>query len=88
MLAACKQALQRFRAKSKSKGDDKEREIEKPAPSGIEDPVEGGGQDEEGDEMQDLLVDLRDLGRTEMYICSSEEDKEECAWVGGGGSGW
>ncbi len=85
MLASCKQALQRFRTESKAQGDDKESEVEKPAPSGIEDPVEGDGQDEEGDEMQDFLIDLRDLGRTEMYICSSEEDKEECAWVGGSG---
>lgn len=31
--------------------------------------------------MQDLWIDLRDLGGTESQICSSEENEEECACV-------
>ena len=60
-----KQALQHFRTQSKSECDDNESEVKNPAPRRIEDPIEGCRQYEEGEEMQDLWVDLRDLGGTE-----------------------
>lgn len=65
MPAIGKQALQRFGTEAKSKCNDKESEVENPAPSRIEDPVEGGGQEEEGEEMEDFVIDLRNLGGTE-----------------------
>lgn len=43
MPAIGKQALQRFGTESESKRNDKESEIENPAPSRIKDPVEGDG---------------------------------------------
>ena len=51
MLAVRKQALQCFGTESQPKRDDNESEIEDPASSGVEDPVEGDGQDEEGEEV-------------------------------------
>ena len=63
--AVRKQALQRFGTESKSKRNDNESEIENPAPSRIEDPIESGCQDEKCEEMQGFWIDLRDLGRTE-----------------------
>ena len=65
MLAIRKQALQRFGADPKSKRDNNESEVENSAPSGIKDPVEGDGQEEKGEEVQDFWVDLRDLDGTE-----------------------
>ena len=46
-----KQALQCFGTESKPERNDNEGEIENPASSRIEDPVEGDGQDEEGEEV-------------------------------------
>ena len=62
MLASEKESLKRFRTESKTKCDNNESEVENPASSGIKDPVESGSQDEESKDMQDFLVDLRDLG--------------------------
>ncbi len=64
-LAGGQQALYRFGSEPEPKGDDDEGEVEDPAPGGVEDPVEGDGQGEEGEEVQDLWVDLGDLGGAE-----------------------
>lgn len=65
MPAIGKQTLQRFGTESKCKRNDKESQIEDPAPSRIKDPVEGDCEEEEGEEVQDFVIDLGDLGRTE-----------------------
>lgn len=36
--------------------------------------------------MEDFVIDLRNLGGTETYICSTEENKEKCACVGVSGA--
>lgn len=86
MPAIGKQALQRSRTDSKAKRNDKESKVESPAPSGIEDPVEGSRQKEKGEEMQDFWIDLGNLGGTESDIGRTEENKEECTCVGVSGS--
>lgn len=66
MPAIGKQALHRFGTEPKAKGNDKKSEVENPAPSRIKDPVEGDRQEEECEEMQNFVIDLRDLdGGTE-----------------------
>ena len=64
-LTSGQQALHRFGSESKPKRNDEESEVEDSAPGRVEDPVEGDGQGEEGDEVQHLLVDLGDLSGAE-----------------------
>lgn len=78
--------MQCFGTKSQSKRNDEESEVENPAPSRIEDPVEGDRQEEEGEEMEDFVIDLRDLGGTETEIRSTEEDEDKCACIGVSGA--
>ena len=77
-----KQALQHFGTESQGKGNGKEGKVENPTSSRIENPIEGDDQEEEGEEMEDFVIDPRDLGGTEAYICSTKEKEDKCAWFG------
>jgi len=90
------QALQDLGANAEHERADDEREVEGAAPRGVEDPVEGGGQDEEGDAVQDLVVDHGvDLDGGQPGVACDCEQGEEGSWrgerktlAGRAGRGW
>jgi hypothetical protein len=55
--------------------------VQVPTTRGIEDPVEAGGEDEKGDGVQDLVVDVGvELEAGQAQIGGRETEEEECAF--------
>ena len=67
-LTARHEALHDFAAQAQKTRDDEEGEVEDAAPRGVEDPVEGEREEEEGDEVKDLVVHLRYLHRPQSEV--------------------
>ena len=66
------QTLRSLRAQSKEYGDEGYGQVEDAASGGIKYPVEGESEDEEGEEVEDFVVGLRDLHGRETEVCCQE----------------
>ena len=66
------QALRSLRAQSKEDGDEGYGQVEDAASGGVEDPVEGEGEDEEGEEVEDFVIGLRDPDGRETEVGGQE----------------
>lgn len=57
--------------------------MEGTAPVGVEDPVEGDGEEEKGQEVEDFVVDVEgEVEAGEAGVACEEEEEEEDSWVG------
>lgn len=75
------QGLQELAADSQEGGADGQGEIECAAARGVEDPVEAEREEEEGEEVQGLVVDVQgqlEGGETEVGRCEEEEEEGAC----------
>ena len=73
--------MKELRANSTDARANEQREVETPSPRGVEDPVEAGCEDEEGQEMEQFVVyDSVYLQRRESGIprCCDEEEESSC----------
>ena len=66
------QTLRSLRAQAKEYGDEGYGQVEDAASGGVEDPVEGESEDEEGDEVEDFVIGLRDLDGRETEVGGQE----------------
>lgn len=64
-----KEALRSLRAQSQEYGDEGYGQVEDAPSGGVEDPVEAESEDEEGEEVEGFVVDLRDLDGRETKVC-------------------
>lgn len=75
------EALQDLGSDAEYEGADEEGDVEGAAAGGVEDPVEGGGEDEEGEGVQGFVVDERvdlERGQTGVARYCEEEEKGTC----------
>lgn len=76
------EALEEFRSDAQDAGAGDEREVERASPGGVEDPVEAGGEDEEGEGVDDFVVDVGvDLDGGEPGVCCCCDEEEEGSWT-------
>lgn len=80
-------ALDELGADAEDEGADDEGQVEGSAAIGVDDPVEDGGEEEEGDKVEDLVVDvLAELDRCQAGVGGDEEQQHKGAWRNG--SAW
>ena len=76
------EALEELRAYSENACAYDQREVETPSPRGVEDPVEASCEDEEGQEMENFVVDPSiDLERGKSGIGCGCDEEEEGAYM-------
>ena len=73
--------MKELRANPEDACANEKREVETSSPRRVKDPVEAGGEDEEGEEMEEFVVHYAvDLQRSESSIprCCDEEEESSC----------
>ena len=69
-----------FRAESQTECYQYKCEIEGSAASGVEDPVEGYGEDEKYDGVKRLIVHLRNLNGSEFQVCGEKDEETKSTY--------
>lgn len=71
--------MEKLGADAEKEGTDKESHVKKAATIGVEDPVEDYGEEEEGDEVESLVVGIMaKLKGGEASIGGYEKQEEKC----------
>lgn len=83
VAAVGQEALQELGADAQAQRADDEREVQRAPAVGVEDPVEGDREQEEGEQVQDLVVDVEgEVERRQASVACEEEEEEEHSWGG------
>lgn len=83
VAAIGQEALQELGADAEGERADDEGEVQRAPAVGVEDPVEDDGEQEEGQEVQDLVVDVEiEVETCEAGVACEEEEQEEDGWGG------